>query len=251
MHRRLILLAVLAASMLLSENVFGGNTFNLWPLPSPEEYGNILIDRTSRKNNVKPVTFSHWMHRTKYTCRVCHFELGFEFSTNSTDITEEDNKNGLFCGACHDGNIAFGHSQGNCEQCHNNDISYGSEKFSELRNRLPKAEYGNEVDWTKALKEGAIKPKYSISKDEKPLDFDKLLELRAEWSVISPAVFPHAAHVQWLDCANCHPDIFNIKKKTTKHFEMKYILEKKFCGVCHLSVALPIDNCKGCHPKMR
>jgi len=251
MHR-LILLAVLTALILLSDQVFGNmSKFDLWPLPPPEEYGNILIDRTSRKNNVKPVTFSHWIHRTKYTCRVCHFELGFEFNVNATDITEEDNKNGLFCGACHNGTIAFGHSGENCEKCHNGDISFGSEKFPELRSKLPKAEYGNEIDWSQALKKGAIKPKYSIHKDEKPLDFDKLLELRAEWSGISPAVFPHAAHVQWLDCANCHPDIFNIKKKTTKHFEMKYILDKKFCGVCHLSVALPIDNCKGCHPKMR
>jgi len=251
MHRWLIVLAVLTAFILLSENVFGGNKFNLWPLPSPEEYGNIIIDRTSGKNNVKPVTFSHWSHRSKYTCRVCHFELGFEFNAGSTEITEEDNKNGLFCGACHNGKTAFGHTSENCVECHNGDISYGSGKFPELRSKLPKAEYGNEVDWSKALKEGAIKPKYSIYRDEKPLNFDKMLELRAEWSGISPAVFPHAAHVQWLDCANCHPDIFNIKKKTTKHFEMKYILEKKFCGVCHLSVALPVDNCKGCHPKMR
>lgn len=224
---------------------------DLWPLPPPEEYGNILIDRTSRKNNVKPVTFSHWSHRTKYTCRVCHFELGFAFNTNSTEITEEDNKNGLFCGACHNGKIAFGHIEENCEECHNGDISYGSKKFEKLRTKLPKTAYGNEIDWTKALKEGTIKPKYSIYKDEKPLSFDRLLELKAEWSGISPAVFPHAAHVQWLDCSNCHPDIFNIKKKTTKHFEMKYILDKKFCGVCHLSVAFPIDNCKVCHPKMR
>jgi len=250
-YSHVLSLVILTAFMLLSESVFGGNKFDLWPLPSPEEYGNIIIDRTSRQNNVKPVTFSHWLHRTRHTCRVCHFELGFEFNVSSTEITEEDNKNGLFCGACHNGKIAFGHTEGNCEKCHNNDISYGSEKFPELRSRLPKAKYGNEIDWSKALKDGAIKPKYSIYKDEKPLDFDKLLELRAEWGGISPAVFPHAAHVQWLDCANCHPDIFNIKKKTTKHFEMKYILDKKFCGVCHLSVALPIDNCKGCHPKMR
>ena len=237
--------------MLLSESVFGGNKFDLWPLPAPKEYGNIIIDRTSRKNNVKPVTFSHWSHRIKHTCRVCHFELGFEFNAGSTEITEEDNKNGLFCGACHNGKTAFAHTEENCEKCHNGDISFGSEKFPELNSRLPKAKYGNEIDWVKALKEGAIKPKYSIFRDEKPLDFDKLLELRAEWGGISPAVFPHAAHVQWLDCANCHPDIFNIKKKTTKHFEMKYILDKKFCGVCHLSVAFPIDNCKGCHPKMK
>jgi c(7)-type cytochrome triheme protein len=237
--------------MLLANNLWGMNKFDLWPLPPPQEYGNILINRTSSQNNVSPVTFSHWSHRTKHTCRVCHFELGFEFKVNSTEITEEDNKNGLFCGACHDGKIAFGHTKENCDNCHNGDISYGSEKFSELKKRLPKAEYGNEINWSKALKEGLIKPKYNFFKDEKPLDFDKTLVLEAEWSGISPAVFPHAAHVQWLDCANCHPDIFNIKKKTTKHFEMKYILSKKFCGVCHLSVALPIDNCRACHPKMR
>lgn len=235
----------------MSGSAFGGNKFDLWPLPPPEEYGNILIDRTSIKNDVKPATFSHWSHRKKYTCRVCHYELQFAFGINTTEITEEDNKNGLFCGACHDGKIVFGHTKENCDKCHNGDISYGKENFSELKNKLPKAKFGNEIDWAQALQKGIIKPKYSIYKDEKPLDFDKKLELRAEWSGISPAVFPHATHVQWLDCGNCHPDIFNIKKKTTKHFEMKFILDKKFCGACHLSVAFPIDDCKGCHPKMR
>jgi c(7)-type cytochrome triheme protein len=250
-QRRVLFLVVLTAFILLSDAVFGGNKFNLWPLPPSEEYGNILIERISDKNNVKPVAFSHWLHRTKYSCRVCHFELAFAFNVNTTEITEEDNKNGLFCGACHNGKIAFGHTAENCEKCHNGDISYSSEKFAELRSRLPQAAFGNEINWSEALKKGIIKPKYSIYKDEKPLDFDKLLELRAEWSGISPAVFPHSSHVAWLDCSNCHPDIFNIKKKTTKHFEMKYILDKKFCGACHLSIAFPIDDCKRCHPKMK
>jgi c(7)-type cytochrome triheme protein len=244
-------LVVLSVLMLLAGSVSGGNKFDLWPLPPPEEYGNILIDRTSGRNDIKPASFSHWSHRKKYTCRVCHFELNFAFTLNATEITEEDNKNGLFCGACHDGKIAFGHTAEHCEKCHNGDISNGRENFAELKSKLPAAKFGNEIDWVQALQEGIIKPKYSIYKDEKPMDFDKKLELRAEWSGISPAVFPHASHVQWLDCANCHPDIFNIKKKTTKHFAMKYILDNKFCGACHLSVAFPIDDCKGCHPKMR
>ena len=63
--------------------------------------------------------------------------------------------------------------------------------------------------------------------------------------------FSHKRHVKAdVDCANCHPDIFNIEKKTTKSFAMKYILDKKFCGVCHLKVAFPLDDCKGCHPAM-
>lgn len=227
------------------------NKFDLWPLPSAEEYGNIVIDRTSRKNDSRPVSFSHLTHRTRYTCRVCHFELDFAFGTNATEITEEDNRNGLFCGACHNGSIAFGHTEENCVYCHGGSSSIGKAKLAEQAGSLPKAEYGNEIDWSRAVKDGNIKPKYSLYRDEKPLEFDKLLELRAEWGGISPAVFPHAAHVQWLDCANCHPDIFNIKKKTTRHFEMRYILNKKFCGVCHLSVAFPLDDCRRCHPGMR
>lgn len=46
-------------------------------------------------------------------------------------------------------------------------------------------------------------------------------------------------------------DIFNIKKKTAKLFEMRYILEGKFCGVCHLDVAFPLDECELCHPGIR
>ncbi|MEJ2323270.1 MAG: cytochrome c3 family protein [Nitrospirota bacterium] len=201
---------------------------------------------------MKSVTFSHWSHRTKYTCRVCHFELYFEMAVNTTEITEEDNKNGLYCGACHNGVDAFGHTEKNCDKCHNGDISYGKEKFQEQLEKLPRAKFGNNIDWVKALSEGKIMPKYSIFRvDEKSLEFDSLLTLEAEWSFVPPAYFPHAEHVKWLDCSNCHPDIFNIKKKTTKHFLMKYILEGKFCGVCHLNVAFPMRDCKRCHPKIR
>jgi c(7)-type cytochrome triheme protein len=76
------------------------------------------------------------------------------------------------------------------------------------------------------------------------------LRLPYPWNYVPPAYFPHQAHTHWLECANCHPDIFNIEKKTTESFVMKYILKKKFCGVCHLKVAFPLDDCKGCHSAM-
>jgi c(7)-type cytochrome triheme protein len=221
------------------------------PAPAPHNYGNLLINRTSQKHDVKSVTFSHWSHREKYTCRVCHFELSFEMTVNTTEITEEDNRNGLYCGACHNGKDAFGHTEQHCAKCHNGDISYGREKFQALRDRLPKAKFGNTINWTAALSQGKIAPKYSLfKKEEKPMKFDKRLTLEAEWIYVPPAYFPHAEHVQLLDCSNCHPDIFNLKKKSTKHFLMEYILEKKFCGVCHLSVAFPMNDCTGCHPQI-
>jgi c(7)-type cytochrome triheme protein len=85
-------------------------------------------------------------------------------------------------------------------------------------------------------------------KPSEDISFDKELILESEWHNIPNAVFPHKAHTAWLDCNNCHPDPFNIKKKTTKHFEMRFILEGQFCGVCHMTVAFPMQDCKRCHP---
>src|SRR5512141_312965 len=107
------------------------------PAPPPEEFGNLLIDRTSTKNKVKPVTFSHWSHRRNYTCSVCHSELDFAFKVNLSEITEKENQAGKYCGACHNGRIAFGHDKPNCEKCHNGNRGYGKEKFPALSN-LPR-----------------------------------------------------------------------------------------------------------------
>ena len=228
-----------------------GRYWDFPSLPPPHEYGNILMNRVSEKHGVKPVYFPHWSHRVKYTCRVCHFELDFEFDVNKTEIMEEDNRNGIFCGTCHNGKTAFGHTEENCARCHTGTVSLGKNKFRELAETLPEGFFGNEVDWVKAVSKKIISPAYSIfKKEEKPMEFDKLLWLTATWNFVPPAYFPHKGHAQWLDCANCHPQIFNIKRKTTESFAMKYILDKKFCGVCHLKVAFPLDDCKGCHPAM-
>lgn len=227
--------------------------WNFPPLPPPHQYGNILINRISDQNNVQPVFFSHWSHRVKYSCRVCHLELGFAFEVNTTQITEENSRNGLFCGAagCHDGKTAFGHTRDHCGNCHTGTVDLNREKFDKVAGKLPRGYFGNEIDWVKAVEMNKITPLYSLFKsDETPLPFTRRLELEATWNFVPPAVFSHGSHVQWLDCANCHPDIFNIKKKTTKNFAMKYILEKKFCGVCHMQVAFPLNDCKRCHPDM-
>jgi len=240
-----ILLIILFPSLLFA---FGG-----WELPSqppPEVYGNIIINRTSAKADMKPVTFSHWSHRTKYTCTVCHLELEFDMMLNTTMITEDANRDGRFCGACHDNKTAFGHTKEHCDKCHNGDKGYGKEKFGDLR-KLSSSRFGNKVDWVKALNRGQIKPKTFLQEETEPIKFEKKLLLEAEWAMVPPAVFPHKEHIQWLDCSNCHPEIYNIKKKTTKHFSMVYILRGEFCGVCHGKVAFPVHDCKRCHPKIR
>jgi len=223
--------------------------FNFPPLPPPEQYGNILINRTSEKHNTKPVTFSHWSHRIHYTCRVCHLELEFNMQLNTTEITEEANISGKFCGACHNDRTAFGHGKEHCDKCHNGDISYGREKFIKLKD-FPSTKFGNRIDWVTAIQSGLIKPKDFISTPFTGMSFDKTLELGAENFLIPPAVFPHPVHVQWLDCSNCHPDLFNIKKKGTIRFSMARCLRGEFCGMCHLRTSFPLNDCRRCHPGM-
>ena len=115
------MLVVLVAGM-----VGAGTFWDMPKLPPPEEYGNLLLKSPSdSRGDIKPAVFSHWLHRTKYTCRVCHFELEFMMKANTSGITEEANREGRFCGACHDGKTAFDHSEKNCQKCHTGDRSSG------------------------------------------------------------------------------------------------------------------------------
>ncbi|MDD5028070.1 MAG: cytochrome c3 family protein [Rhodoferax sp.] len=226
--------------------------WDLPPAPPPADFGNLLINRQSENKSVKPATFSHWLHRRKFTCRVCHFELEFSMKQNTTEITEKGNQSGQFCGSsgCHDGKAAFGHVAPNCEKCHNGDRSYSNARFAEL-SRLPHAPFGNKIDWGKSLSKGLITPhKYLSIKPDAQVTFQETLLLESDWIGTPPAVFSHTPHVWQLDCSNCHPDIFNVKKKTTKHFSMVANLRGQYCGVCHTNVAFPMADCARCHPAM-
>lgn len=225
--------------------------FDLPPLPPPAEYGTILINRVSTANGIKPAQFSHWRHRTMYTCRVCHTELEFNMKVNTTEITESASRKGKFCGACHNGVTAFRHEK-NCERCHTGEIVSNNEKFALFAKfDFPETGFGNKIDWVDALKRRLIVPNRYLKTKSQDIQFDRKLLLEAEWNMIPPAVFPHRQHTSWLDCNNCHPELFTIKKKGTKHFSMTYILKGEFCGGCHLTVAFPMDDCKRCHPDLR
>lgn len=252
--RRLMLIIASLIVVMASTGLGLAETYNnpWWSFPKevpPQDYGNVVIDRLSSVNNVKPVVFSHWRHRLKYTCRVCHFELGFEFKRNTTEITEKDSRMGYFCGACHNGSEVFDHTSDNCDKCHSGKRQYSSLDFKRVWNALPPAKYGNEIDWVRSARK--LSREYSIFYSESPMKYKKKLVLEAELSNIPPVYFPHKSHVRELACSNCHPEPFNIRKKTTEHFTMEKILDGKFCGVCHMNVAFPMKDCKRCHPGIK
>ena len=76
--------------------------------PLPFEFGRVVINNYSEASNIAPVVFDHWLHRAKFTCRLCHVDIGFAMETGATDIKARDNINGYYCGTCHDGKRVFG-----------------------------------------------------------------------------------------------------------------------------------------------
>lgn len=65
---------------------------------------------------MRPVVFPHWFHRIRFRCKVCHGDLGFQFKAGGNDINMVKIIDGQYCGACHDGDVAW--SIENCELCH-------------------------------------------------------------------------------------------------------------------------------------
>ena len=141
--------------------------------PLPYEYGRVIINNYSEKAGLAPVVFEHWIHRAKFTCRVCHVDIGFAMKAGTTDITAADNARGYYCGTCHNGkrvvdgktvfqscsDHATAEDRKRCERCHSYGLKVASDyDFFEFSEPLPKERFGNGLDWEKAEELGLIKP---------------------------------------------------------------------------------------------
>lgn len=80
------------------------------------EYGDVVMNEFSDDAGMRPVVFPHWFHRIRFKCKVCHGDLGFAFEAGGNQINMLKIIDGEYCGACHDGNVAW--SIENCDLCH-------------------------------------------------------------------------------------------------------------------------------------
>lgn len=80
------------------------------------EYADVVINKYSDDEGVRPVIFPHWFHRIRFRCKVCHAEGGFKMRAGSNDMTMGKIIDGQYCGMCHDGEVAW--SVENCHLCH-------------------------------------------------------------------------------------------------------------------------------------
>lgn len=102
--RRIVQAALLAPLLLATVNTLHA------------EYGDVVLNKRSDKEGVRPVVFPHWFHRIRYRCKVCHSELGFKMRAGANEVLMSDIIDGKFCGMCHNGQIAWGPER--CDLCH-------------------------------------------------------------------------------------------------------------------------------------
>jgi c(7)-type cytochrome triheme protein len=115
---------------------------------------------------------------------------------------------------------------------------------------LPDSASGNHVDWVLALEQGLIQPRWDLADPgRKPLVMDLNIVREVKGSMPN-VVYPHKQHLQWLDCSNCHPKIFQ-PKKGANQISMAEILLGRKCGVCHGKVAFPVSECRRCHSQKK
>lgn len=80
------------------------------------EYGDVVINNYSSSAGIRPVIFPHWFHRIRFSCKSCHGDLGFQMKAGANQINMLKIINGEYCGACHNGQMAW--SVENCDLCH-------------------------------------------------------------------------------------------------------------------------------------
>lgn len=239
--------------------------------PLPEEYGTVEINNYSEYTGLAPVMYPHWLHRSIYTCRLCHVDIGFAMKAGGTGITAKDNEKGFYCGTCHNGKMIFrgkpvfkactnAHAPRGwltpeqarrCDKCHSEgkqpDQDYDFYSFTA---NFPKARFGNGIDWEKAETQGKIHlidfiNGVSARRPDFPIPSDDAIVPKIKG--MPKVIFSHKKHMDWSGCELCHPEIFSIEKGGDRAMTMSDNFSGKYCGACHGKVAFPLIECDRCH----
>lgn len=229
-------------------------------------YGLVQLGNRAAAAKVPPVTFDHWRHRARFTCRLCHVDVGFAMSAGLTAISASTNRSGYHCGACHNGKTLLGGkpvfascSEGrdvdespSCRRCHEQrDPDRARKEYEAFAEKYPKKGQARGIDWEDAESKGLVRPidhVEGVSIRRAPLKMDKEISIESSgW--MTNVLFSHRKHSVWNGCEVCHPEIYPSTKSGTKKTSMIQISSGESCGVCHTKVAFPIADCERCHVK--
>ena len=231
------------------------------PPQDPADYGKVILD-TYSSTGPGPVVFDHWLHRSKFTCRLCHVDIGFAMQAKATGIRSSTNRQGFHCGACHDGKriidrktvfascSADGTTDKRCVRCHSLGKRGAREYvYQSYTAKFRKSSY--DIDWMATESAGLIKLIDSIegpSVKEPAMHNRRDLSIAAAEAWVQPITFSHNKHSVWCGCELCHPEIFPPAAKNRAPYSMFANIKGRFCGACHGMVAFPLNNCSRCHP---
>ena len=98
------------------------------------EYGDLVLNENAEKEGMPPAIFPHWFHRIRFRCKVCHADLGFKFKAGGSGINMLKIIDGQYCGACHNGEIAW--SVENCNLCHSGKDGLPTQVHGSTLNKL-------------------------------------------------------------------------------------------------------------------
>jgi len=115
---------------------------------------------------------------------------------------------------------------------------------------MPPLNAGNRVNWVSSLEGGKIRPRWDRDDGAAAAVVMDLNIVREVKGSMPDVVYPHKQHTEWLDCSNCHPQIF-IPQKGANQISMASIMLGQKCGVCHGKVAFPVSECRLCHSKKK
>ena len=232
---------------------------------NPSAYGSVTIRNFSHQAGLAPVRFDHWLHRSLYTCRLCHVDIGFAMEANATRITADANMKGFYCGSCHNGTRlhdkkkifascsvnATPEERMRCNRCHSVGENVQKEyNYASFVEKLPKGGMDELIDWEKAETRGLIHPAdflIGVSMQRQPLNTQKDFSITSQSTWMPNIIFSHKKHVMWNGCEVCHPDIFPSVKKGVVKYSMLEISNGQYCGLCHNRVAFPLNECDKCH----
>jgi c(7)-type cytochrome triheme protein len=224
--------------------------------------GRVVLDATSPRIGMPAVTFDHWNHRRRYTCRVCHVDLGFAMKAGETRVTARANEDGLYCGACHDGRardggpVLFRACWGwprsdparGCPRCHTGpDVGRGA--YDAFARAMP-PDVAGDVDWVAATRRRLVDPAdvlQGVTPRRAKMRIDRDVELRTVGTWMNDVIFSHRRHVGWIACELCHPEVFPISRRGDVRIRMADMRAGRFCGACHQGVAFPLSTCQRCH----
>lgn len=162
---------------------------------------------------VKAVLFNHQTH-IKNTCLQCHsglFDMKALKAQEKKDFVMDALYKGKYCGACHNGKLAFA-SDTQCARCHVR-IDSGQE---------------------------------TASKDVMP----NFTRVNAMGKGDASVRFRHDLHEKHASCIQCHPKPFVVKRGASPKITYADHAAKKACFACHDGAkSFSFNDCNRCHIK--